>query len=415
MTDEHIFLARQEEGRKIVATKLPSWAENMSILFPAKISLEQCSSEATATYKAGLASGESLVDLTGGFGVDCSFLSKNFSSVDYVEQNEELCQIAEHNFKALGLNIRVNNAESVEFLKNMPAVDCIYIDPARRDIKGKKTADLSLCSPNLLEIRDILLDKCNTLLIKLSPMFDISSALEVFPECAEVHVVSVKNECKELLLLVEGGFCGETEIVCIELGMRNFAVSESNVQFTETLPNESKIAEGNEELGILRVGESISKTSFDYAEHKQNRLQAMRSEEFGEIVSYSAPKSYLYEPNASIMKAGLFKTVANKYNVQKLHPSTHLYTSEELVPDFPGRSFEIKRVTKVQKKEIQDIEKANLSIRNFPGNVADLRKKLKLKDGGDTYIFACTLNDNSKVLIICEKIPNYSLTFISTS
>lgn len=387
MTDEHIFLARQEEGRKIVATKLPSWAENMSILFPAKISLEQCSSEATATYKAGLASGESLVDLTGGFGVDCSFLSKNFSSVDYVEQNEELCQIAEHNFKALGLNIRVNNAESAEFLKNMPAVDCIYIDPARRDIKGKKTADLSLCSPNLLEIRDILLDKCNTLLIKLSPMFDISSALEVFPECKQVHVVSVKNECKELLLLVEGGFCGETEIVCIELGMRNFAVSESNVQFTETLPNESKIAEGNEELGITSVASNLRK-------------------EKGEIVSYSAPKSYLYEPNASIMKAGLFKTVANKYNVQKLHPSTHLYTSEELVPDFPGRSFEIKRVTKVQRKEIQDIEKANLSIRNFPGNVADLRKKLKLKDGGDTYIFACTLNDNSKVLIICEKIPH---------
>ncbi len=363
MTDEHIFLARQEEGRKIVATKLPSWAENMSILFPAKISLEQCSSEATATYKAGLASGESLVDLTGGFGVDCSFMSKNFSSVDYVEQNEELCQIAEHNFKALGLNIRVNNAESVEFLKNMPAVDCIYIDPARRDIKGKKTADLSLCSPNLLEIRDILLEKCNTLLIKLSPMFDISSALEVFPECKQVHVVSVKNECKELLLLVKSGFCGETEIVCVELGIRN------------------------EELEITSVASNLRK-------------------EKGEIIGYFAPKSYLYEPNASIMKAGLFKTVANKYNVQKLHPSTHLYTSEELVPDFPGRSFEIKRVTKVQKKEIQDIEKANLSTRNFPGNVADLKKKLKLKDGGDTYIFACTLNNNSKVLIICEKIPN---------
>ena len=187
---------------KIVASKLPSWAENMSIVFPAKISLEQCSSEATALYKASLVSGESLVDLTGGFGVDCSFLSKNFTSVDYLEQNEELCQIAEHNFKALGLNIKVNNAESVEFLKKMPAVDCIYIDPARRDVKGKKTADLSLCSPNLLEIRDTLLEKCNTLLIKLSPMFDISSALEVFPECKQVHVVSVKNECKELLLIL---------------------------------------------------------------------------------------------------------------------------------------------------------------------------------------------------------------------
>ena len=380
MTDEHIFLARQTEGRKIIANKLPSWAGNMSILFPVKISLEQCSSEATAIYKTGLIRGESLVDLTGGFGVDCSFLSKNFSSVDYVEQNEELCQIAEHNFAALGLNIRVNNAESVSFLVDMPSVDCIYIDPARRDIKGKKTADLSLCSPNLLEIRDILLEKCNTLLIKLSPMFDISSALEVFPECKQVHVVSVKNECKELLLLVEGGFCGETEIVCVELGIRN------------------------EELGIsVQTSGEPSLLELSRVKPEITSVASNLRKEKGEIISYSLPKAYLYEPNASIMKAGLFKTVANKYNVQKLHPSTHLYTSEELVPNFPGRSFEIKRVTKVQKKEIQDIEKANLSTRNFPGNVADLRKKLKLKDGGDVYIFACTLNDNSKVLIICEK------------
>ena len=360
MTENHIFLARQTEGRKAMATKLPSWAENMSILFPVKISLEQCSSEATALYKASLVSGESMVDLTGGFGVDCSFLSKKFSKVDYVEQNTELCEIAEHNFRVLGLNIKVNNAESVEFLKAMPSVDCIYIDPARRDVKGKKTADLSLCSPNLLEIRDVLLEKCDTLLIKLSPMFDISSALEVFPECRQVHVVSVKNECKELLLLVEGGFCGETEIVCVDL-----------------TPNSSLLTPN---------------------------LIAKKNEGNSTIIGYSVPKAYLYEPNASIMKAGLFKTVANRYNVQKLHPSTHLYTSEELVPDFPGRSFKVERVTKVQRKEIQDIEKANLSIRNFPGNVADLRKKLKLKDGGDTYIFACTLNDNSKVLIVTEKL-----------
>ena len=384
MTDEHIFIARQTEGRKIIANKLPSWAENMSILFPVKISLEQCSSETTAIYKAGLVRGESLVDLTGGFGVDCSFLSRKFSSVDYVEQNEELCQIAEHNFAALGLNIRVNNAESVDFLKKMPFVDCIYIDPARRDIKGKKTADLSLCSPNLLEIRDILLEKCNTLLIKLSPMFDISSALEVFPECKQVHVVSVKNECKELLLLVEKGFCGETEVVCVnleELGVRSEELGIS----VQTSGEPSLLELSRVKLEITSVASNLKK-------------------EKGEIISYSFPKSYFYEPNASIMKAGLFKTVANKYNVQKLHPSTHLYTSEELVPNFPGRSFEIKRVTKVQKKEIQDIEKANLSTRNFPGNVADLRKKLKLKDGGDTYIFACTLNDNSKVLIVCNKL-----------
>ena len=392
MTENHIFLARQTEGRKSIATKLPSWAENMSILFPVKISLEQCSSEATALYKASLVSGESMVDLTGGFGVDCSFLSKNFSKVDYVEQNTELCEIAEHNFRVLGLNIKVNNAESVEFLNAMPAVDCIYIDPARRDVKGKKTADLSLCSPNLLEIRDILLEKCNTLLIKLSPMFDISSALEVFPECRQVHVVSVKNECKELLLLVEGGFCGETEIVCVdldELGVRSeelgISVQTSGEPSLLELSRRVDDRQGIVKLEITSVASNLKK-------------------EKGEIISYSFPKAYLYEPNASIMKAGLFKTVAHRYNVQKLHPSTHLYTSDEFVPNFPGRSFEIKRVTKVQRKEIQDIEKANLSIRNFPGNVADLRKKLKLKDGGDIYIFATTLNDNSKVLIITKKI-----------
>ena len=377
MTENHIFLARQTEGRKAMATKLPSWAENMSILFPVKISLEQCSSEATALYKASLVSGESMVDLTGGFGVDCSFLSKKFTSVDYVEQNTELCEIAEHNFRILGLNIKVNNAESVEFLKAMPAVDCIYIDPARRDVKGKKTADLSLCSPNLLEIRDILLEKCNTLLIKLSPMFDISSALEVFPECRQVHVVSVKNECKELLLLVEGGFCGETEIVCVDLDELGISVQTSG---------EPSLLE------LSRVQPEITSVASNLRKEK------------GEIISYSLPKAYLYEPNASIMKAGLFKTVAKRYNVAKLHPSTHLYTSEKKVEDFPGRTFKIHRVTKVQKKEIPDIEKANLSIRNFPGNVADLRKKLKLKDGGDTYIFATTLNDNSKVLIITKKI-----------
>ena len=392
MAEDHIFLARQTEGRKAMASKLPSWAENMSILFPVKISLEQCSSQATALYKASLVSGESMVDLTGGFGVDCSFLSKNFSKVDYVEQNTELCEIAEHNFRVLGLNIKVNNAESVEFLKAMPAVSCIYIDPARRDVKGKKTADLSLCSPNLLEIRDILLEKCNTLLIKLSPMFDISSALEVFPECRQVHVVSVKNECKELLLLVEKGSCGETEIVCVdldELGVRSeelgISVQTSGEPSLLELSRRVDDRQGIVQPEITSVASNLKK-------------------EKSEIISYSFPKAYLYEPNASIMKAGLFKTVANRYNVQKLHPSTHLYTSDELVENFPGRSFKVERVTKVQRKEIQDIDKANISIRNFPGNVAELRKKLKLKDGGDIYIFATTLNDNSKVLIVTKKV-----------
>ena len=296
MTENHIFLARQTEGRKAMATKLPSWAENMSILFPVKISLEQCSSEATALYKASLVSGESMVDLTGGFGVDCSFLSKKFSKVDYVEQNEELCQIAEHNFRVLGLNIKVNNAESVEFLKAMPAVSCIYIDPARRDVKGKKTADLSLCSPNLLEIRDILLEKCNTLLIKLSPMFDISSALEVFPECKQVHVVSVKNECKELLLLIEKDFKGEANLICVDL----------DNQPRRGLSLGRQVSEHSDDACIVELGvrnccasESRSKTCFDYAERSQQ--SPLGNEELGvrslalAILSGAEPQRTIFE------------------------------------------------------------------------------------------------------------------------
>ena len=205
-------------------------------------------------------------------------------------------------------------------------------------------------------------------------MFDISSALEVFPECRQVHVVSVKNECKELLLLIEKDFKGEANLICVDL----------DNQPRRGLSLGRQVSEHSDDACIVELG--------------------IRSEELRVVVNYSTPKGYLYEPNASIMKAGLYKTVANRYNLQKLHPNTHLYTSEELVENFPGRTFKVERVTKVQRKEIQDIEKANLSIRNFPGNVADLRKKLKLKDGGDTYIFACTLHDNSKVLIITRKV-----------
>lgn len=351
----HIIQAWQEVGQKIAAEKLPSWAACPTIQYPVRLSMEQCSSEYTARYKASLVTGETLVDLTGGLGVDCSFLSESFTHTTYVEQQAALCQLAQHNFACLGKKITVVNALCEDYVDSMEPVDVIFIDPARRDNKGGKVALLGDCTPNLLTIGNKLLQKCQTLLVKLSPMIDIESVIKVFPSTQEVHIVAVNNECKEVLVRVKGEMIvekGEIDIICANL-------PQQDQPFVFT-----------------------------------------RKAEEACTIAYSLPQTYLYEPNAAILKAGAFKQVAQQMGVHKLHPNSHLYTSDTLVSHFPGRIFTIDRITKVQKKEINDIEKANVSIRNFPGSVADLRKKLKLKDGGDTYIFATTLHDNSKVLII---------------
>ncbi len=352
----HIIQARQEEGQKIAAEKLPSWAACPTIQYPVRLSMEQCSSEYTARYKASLVKGETLVDLTGGLGIDCSFLSESFTHTTYVEQQAALCQLAQHNFACLGKKITVVNALCEDYVDSMEPVDVIFIDPARRDNKGGKVALLGDCTPNLLTIGNKLLQKCHTLLVKLSPMIDIESVIKVFPSTQEVHIVAVNNECKEVLVRIDAEkVCDNPKMVCVNL-----------------LPQTAQ----------------------------QQLFSFHRQDETVGVASYANPMQYLYEPNAAILKAGGFKQIAGQLGIYKLHPSSHLYTSDTLVSHFPGRIFTIDRITKVQKKEINDIEKANLSIRNFPGSVADLRKKLKLKDGGDTYIFATTLYNNSKVLII---------------
>ena len=358
---QHILQAQQSFGASVAAEKIPTWHACKNIQYPQRLSLEQCSSEWTARYKATLVSGSTLVDLTGGMGVDCSFLSDAFAQTTYVEQSTQLCQLAQNNFSALHKTIRVINDTCEHYLLDMPTVDVIFIDPARRDQKGGKMVGLASCSPNLLEIGALLLQKCQTLLIKLSPMIDIEAVVNVFPTTTAIHIVSVKNECKEVLLKVESQPTAPTEPVlhCINL-----------------LPGQSTY------------------TPFCFT----------RAQERSCTVSYAAPLTYLYEPNASILKAGAFKQVAVHYGVQKLHPNSHLYTSTTLAADFPGKIFSIERITKVQRKEITDIEKGNLVIRNFPGSVADLRKKLKLKDGGDTHIFATTLCDDSKVLIVGRRV-----------
>ena len=325
--------------------------------------MEQCSSEATARYKASLVKGDSFTDLTGGFGIDCSFLSASFHQTDYVERQDTLCQLAKHNFHLLGLNIHVHNMDAVAYLKQMEPVDCLYLDPARRDGFGGKTVAISDCEPDVCVLENLLVEKAQTVMVKLSPMLDLSLALKSLKTIHEVHIVSVNHECKELLLILRKEPACNIQIHCEH---------------------------------ILSSGET-QHFCFTQEEEKQ-----------AECSLVSTIGNYLYEPNASILKAGAYRTPTNVYPVKKLHTSSHLYTSEEYIKNFPGRRFKVEAVSGFGKKELknflQGLEKANLTIRNFPSSVADLRKRLKLKEGGDVYLFATTLANEEKVLLKCSRI-----------
>ena len=355
----------QIAGRQIAEAKLPSWYRTGGLLYPKHLSMEQCSSEVTAIYKASLLQGETFADLTGGFGIDCSFLSRKFKKADYVERQAELCELAKHNFPLLGLNIEVHNEDGVEYLKRMQPVDCLFLDPARRDGHGGKTVAISDCEPDVSVLEDLLVEKAKTVMVKLSPMLDLSLALKTLKNVREVHVVSVNNECKELLLILQK--------------------------------------------------QSISSEVSIHCEHIVNDLHqhfvfTQEQERISDCPLTSQVETYLYEPNASILKAGAYRSLTQSCEVKKLHPSSHLYTSSHFIEDFPGRRFQVEAVSGFGKKELktflQGMEKANITIRNFPSSVADLRKRLKLKEGGEDYIFATTLADESKILIRCKKVPS---------
>ena len=356
----------QIAGRQIAEAKVPSWHRVEGLLYPKHLSMEQCSSEATALYKAGLVEGETFADLTGGFGIDCSFLSRKFKKADYVERQAELCELAGHNFPLLGLNIGVHHEDGVEYLKRMQPVDCLYLDPARRDGHGGKTVAISDCEPDVSALEELLVEKAKTVMVKLSPMLDLSLALKNLKYVQEVHIVSVNNECKELLLLLQKG-----------------AVSSEMKIHCEHIVN--------------------------FCEH-QHYAFTLSQEHASECPLAEAVGAYLYEPNASILKAGAYRSLTQAYSVKKLHVSSHLYTSTDFIADFPGRRFKVEAVSGFGKKELkefmQGMEKANLTIRNFPSSVAELRKRLKLKEGGEDYLFATTLADESKVLVKCRKVSS---------
>ena len=353
----------QIAGRQIAEVKVPSWYRTEGLLYPKHLSMEQCSSEATAIYKAGLVEGDTFADLTGGFGIDCSFLSRKFKQADYVERQSELCELAEHNFPLLGLKIGVHNEDGVEYLKQMHPVDVLFLDPARRDGHGGKTVAISDCEPDVSALEDLLVEKAKKVMVKLSPMLDLSLALKALKYVREVHIVSVNNECKELLLILEKSIDSSEIVIHCE-------------QITSTGEHQH----------------------YAFTQEQERTSDCPLSAEVG---------AYLYEPNASILKAGAYRSLTQTYPVNKLHASSHLYTSPYYIEDFPGRRFQVEAVSGFGKKELktllQGLEKANLTIRNFPSSVAELRKRLKLKEGGECYLFATTLSDESKVLIKCRK------------
>lgn len=363
------FALEQIAGRQKARTKLPSWAANDGIIYPPHLSMEQCSSETTALYKARLAGrGETYVDLTGGFGVDFYFMSQGFSKRIYVEQNADLCTIVEHNMQALGLKSAVVCSQTAEYLSSMPHADVVYLDPARRNEHGGRTYGIEDCSPNVLELMPRLMEKAERVILKLSPMLDWHQAVEALKSVSEVHIVSVNNECKELLLVLGRQTSETLRLVCVN--------GESTFEIIPTVGTNSSQA-GNKQF-------------------PRWELSSIRDQSL-----------CLYEPNASIMKSGCFAALEERFPVQQIGPNSHLFISADEIHDFPGRSFEILAVSSMNKRELKEalkgIDRANIAVRNFPLSVAELRKRLKLKDGGEVYIFATTVGNDGHQLLVCRK------------
>ena len=403
------FALDQIRGRKMARVKLPRWASFEGIIYPPHISMEQCSSESTALYKAELAArllslpassfgiemkAENeieFVDLTGGFGVDFSYIAARLGVKSmYVERQAHLCEAAKENFERLGLkNAIVKNGDGIEvlhsflpkkddaastddslgitydqplsLLKTKLGLKLIFIDPARRDDAGNKVVSLKDCTPDVTVLQEEMLSKADYVIIKLSPMLDWHRAISELSHVREVHIISVNNECKELLLVLSArNMGGNLRIYCVN-DAQSFVCDEMDMESSSV-----KIA--------------------------PSTLEEMQ---------------YLYEPNASLMKAGCFGVLSDRYDARMLSKNSHLFVSQAPIEAFPGRSFRIIAISSFNKKELKrhlsGITKANIATRNFPLSVAELRKRLKLKDGGETYIFATTLSDESHVLVITEK------------
>jgi hypothetical protein len=354
-----IQILNQINGKQKAKSKLPTWFVTENILYPAKICIEQTSSEKTAEYKSQLVSGEKLIDLTGGFGVDDYYFSKKINEVIHCEINEELTQIVKHNFEPLNAtNIQCVAGESLETLATLnQKFDWIYIDPSRRNDAKGKVFMLKDCLPNVPELLDFYFEFSSNILIKTAPILDITAGLTELKSVSAIHIVAVENEVKELLWILEKNYSQSIKIVTANI------LKEITEEFT-----------------------------FDYY--------------YKNVANYSLPKKYIYEPNAAIMKSGGFDEIAMQYKIDKLHQHSHLYTSDNLI-DFPGRIFEIQKCINYSKAEMKfhlENSKANVTTRNFPDTVEAIRKKWKIAAGGNVYCFFTTDVNNNKIVLLCNKL-----------
>lgn len=430
-----LYALDQIKGWQTARRKLPTWAACDGIVYPPHLSMEQCSSEPTAQYKLNLAMewarrvesselrvesleegvdnsseqpatlnsqlstlnchASSMTDLTGGFGVDFSFTSCAFTSATYVERNAQLCHMVEHNLPLLGIdNAKVVCADAVDYLSTLDMQTMIFLDPARRDQHGAKTVMLADCTPDVVQLLPQLLKKSRFTMLKLSPMLDWHKAVEdLHGTVREVHIVSVGGECKELLLVLSEEIESELKVFCADIeaggGSSSSSLSsEPSFPRTPSSPSAPSHPSTPSHASLFVYTPSASRPA------PNSKLTTQNSK-------------FLHEPNASIMKAGCFDELAAAYGVSPVSRNSHLFLSAEPVDGFPGRSFSIERVTTLNKRELRQalagIEKANIATRNFPLSVAELRKRLKLKDGGDVYIFATTTAEDEHLLLISHK------------
>lgn len=360
-----MFCIRQIIGRKKAKEKFPLLI-NYNLIYPDKIYLEQTSSDITANYKAELFNGQKTIrDLTSGFGIDDIYFSKYIDKVFYHERNSELAEIAKLNFQNMGIeNIEVIIGDSIQELENYSKTDIIYLDPSRRDDNKNKVFLLKDCQPNIIGLIPKLFEKADIIAIKLSPMLEINSLKQCIDNIKQIHIVSIKNECKELFIILEKGYIGEIEYLCIDYKGDN-------------------------------------KSIFNFHEGETQDTEFLNIEDINRL-------NYLYEPNSSIMKASGYRFISKKFNLKKLSLFSHLFLSDKHLELFPGRSFRIKEVLEFKSSGIKDLKKrfpfANISIRNFPLTVSEIRKKTDIKDGGEDYLFFTTIGKDKKIILICNKI-----------
>lgn len=353
-------IIEQIEAKKRSQKKLPTWFNTKNIFYPNKLNIEQTSSETTAEYKSSLISGNSIIDLTGGFGVDCYYFSKQFKTIEHCEIDQNLSKIVKHNYKQLDINnIKTVNTDGLVYLKDSNKIfDWVYIDPSRRHDSKGKVFFLKDCLPNVPEHLELLFQNTKNILIKTSPLLDLSVGISELKHVKTIHIVAVNNEVKELLWVLNKDSESGINIKTINLK------KENNEVFNFSLENE-----------------------------KQSQP------------NYSKPLTYLYEPNSAILKSGAFNSISKKLDVFKLHQHSHLYTNNSII-EFPGRCFKINNVVPYNKKELKKlcIKKANITTRNFPETVQQIRDKFSIKDGGDTYVFFTTNRLNEKIVLIAQKI-----------